>query len=370
MSRMGAGHVLMTADAVGGVWQYATGLAAELAGEGFGVTLAVMGPAPDASQRRCLDGVPGVRLVETGLPLDWMCNNPAEVAAAALGLARLVRACGADLLHCNSPALLGAAPFPVPVLAAAHGCITTWWQAARGGAPVDPALAWHGDLMRRGLCVADAVVAPSASFAATLEATYGLARRPLVVHNGRPPADALQPGAHRLDAALVVGRMWDPVKNAALIDAVAARLDLRFLVAGQLSGPHGEEAAFVHAVALGALPDADLAALLALRPIFVSAATFEPFGLAVLEAATAGCALVLSDIPTFRELWDGAAVFADPRDAAGFAGAIARLHADPDARRTLGEAAQARALRFTPAAMARGVTAIYRRLLAGREAAA
>ena len=38
-------------------------------------------------------------------------------------------------------------------------------------------------------------------------------------------------------------------------------------------------------------------------------ALYEPFGLAVLEAAQAGCALVLSDIPTFRELWDGAALF-------------------------------------------------------------
>ena len=50
-------------------------------------------------------------------------------------------------------------------------------------------------------------------------------------------------------------------------------------------------------------------AILPTRPIFVSVSRYEPFGLAVLEAAHAGCALVLSDIPTFRELWQGAASF-------------------------------------------------------------
>jgi glycosyltransferase involved in cell wall biosynthesis len=104
--------------------------------------------------------------------------------------------------------------------------------------------------------------------------------------------------------------------------------------------------------------------------VFVSAATFEPFGLAVLEAAAAGCAPVLSDIPTFRELWDGAAVFVDPADAAGFAEAIAAVADDPVRRRELGELAAQRASRFTPGATARGMAAIYSGLLGSKEAAA
>lgn len=179
-------HILMTADAVGGVWHYAVGLAAELAREGCRVTLAVMGPPPAADQRAGLEGIAGVRLVETGLPLDWTCAGPGEVAAAARELARLVHRSGADLLHCNSPALVGAARFPVPVVAVAHGCIATWWQAAKAGAPLDPALDWHADLMRRGLTSADAAVAPSESFAESLRATYRLASPPIVVRNGRP----------------------------------------------------------------------------------------------------------------------------------------------------------------------------------------
>ena len=177
MSRMAGLHVLMTADCVGGVWQYATDLARELAGEGMCVSLAVLGPPPGAAQRRCLEGAAGVQLVETGLPLDWMCADAGEAAAAAQALARLAANLAVDLLHCNSPALLGAAGFGVPVVAVAHGCIATWWQAAKQGLPVDPAMRWHGELMRRGLVLADAVVAPSASFAAMLQSTYRLPRR-------------------------------------------------------------------------------------------------------------------------------------------------------------------------------------------------
>lgn len=366
MSGLASRHILMTTDAVGGVWQYASDLVAELLREGCAVTLAVLGPPPDAARRQSLPD--GVRLIETGLPLDWMSRSAAEVRAAAQGIAALASSLGVDLVHCNSPALAGAAAFPVPVVAVAHGCIATWWQGARDG-PLDPGFAWHADLVRRGLAGAAAAVAPSAAFAAMLETTYRLARPVAVVHNGRPPIAAcpVRPPMH---AVLTAGRMWDPVKNAAVIDRVAALIDLRLLVAGALEGPHGERTAFTHAVALGEVPEADLAALLARRPVFLSAATFEPFGLAVLEAASAGCALVLSDIPTFRELWDGAALFADPQDAAGLAAAIARLEASPDLRAALGDAALARAERLTPAACATGMAAIYRTLLQPREEAA
>lgn len=357
----------MTTDAAGGVWQYSCDLADELSAGGCEVTLALLGPQPDEAARANLPT--RVRLIETGLPLDWLCDAPGDVRAAAEALARLAGELGADLVHCNSPALAGAAAFSVPVVTVAHGCIATWWQGARGGT-LDPALGWHADLVRRGLTGAAAAVAPSASFAAMLAATYRLPRAPAVVHNGRPPTPAVEGDAHRLHAALSVGRMWDPAKNAAVLDAAAARCDVRVLAAGPLRGPRGEQAHFAHAVALGTLPGAALAELLMLRPVFVSAASFEPFGLAVLEAASAGCALVLSDIPTFRELWEGAALFVPAHDAAGFAAAIDRVHRDPDLRRHLGDAAHGRSVRFTPAATARGMAAIYTPLLNTRAVAA
>ena len=191
-----------------------------------------------------------------------------------------------------------------------------------------------------------------------------------MVHNGRQPAGRPPGKAPLLRAALTVGRLWDQAKNTALLDKAAAALKVPFFAAGALRGPHGETFAPVHLQPLGHLDEAALAAVLAHRPVLVSAATFEPFGLAVLEAASAGCALVLSDIPTFRELWPGAAVFADPADERSFAAAIAGLIDDPERRLALGKAASARAARFTPAAAAEAMCRIYAGLLHRQEAAA
>jgi glycosyltransferase involved in cell wall biosynthesis len=65
---------------------------------------------------------------------------------------------------------------------------------------------------------------------------------------------------------------------------------------------------------LGALPPAEINLWHAQAAIFVAPSRYEPFGLAALEASLAGCALVLGDIPTLRELWTGAALFVPPDD--------------------------------------------------------
>ena len=77
--------------------------------------------------------------------------------------------------------------------------------------------------------------------------------------------------------------------------------------------------------------------------VFVSPALYEPFGLAVLEAAQAGCALVLADIPTFRELWDGAALFVPPSDDRAIAATLSTITADTALRTRMAAAAERRA---------------------------
>ena len=126
-----------------------------------------------------------------------------------------------------------------------------------------------------------------------------------------------------------------------------------------MAGPHGERQDVAYLALLGEIDGAALGAQLACRPVFVSAARYEPFGLAVLEAAQAGCALVLADIPTFRELWNDVATFVAPGDAPGFAAAIDALIGDATARHTGGEAARARAARFTPQATAQAMARLY-----------
>jgi len=126
---------------------------------------------------------------------------------------------------------------------------------------------------------------------------------------------------------------------------------------------------YSQALALGNLAPADLWRRMAERPIFVSAARFEPFGLAVLEAAACGCALVLADIPPFRELWDGAAEFAAPGDATDLARRIDWLMTHPRQRLALGERGRRRAAHFSVARMAAAMAREYRAALGAAPAA-
>lgn len=355
-------RLLLTADTLGGVWQYATDLAGALFEHGVEPVLATLGPPSSQAQRAAV--APGVELIETGLPLDWLAATPRQVTDAGQAIARLARKVRADIVQLNAPALAAGAGFDQPVVAVAHSCVGSWWQAVKGGR-IDPDLAWRAELTAAGLRAADRMVAPSGAFGAMLQQCYGLDDAPTIVRNGRralPPSDVPV-----RDVAFTAGRLWDEGKNVAVLDRAAAISAVPFEAAGPLTGPHGARTTLRSMRALGGLPDAGMAEALAARPVFVSAALYEPFGLAVLEAAQAGCALVLSDIPTFRELWDGAARFVYPHDAFGFARAVDEIVGDPELRAKLGAAARERAGDYMPARMAAGMAAIYRALPARAE---
>jgi hypothetical protein len=55
-----ASHVLITTDAVGGVWTFAVDLARALRARQLEVSLAVLGPAPSAAQHAELASIAGV----------------------------------------------------------------------------------------------------------------------------------------------------------------------------------------------------------------------------------------------------------------------------------------------------------------------
>ncbi len=341
----------MTADAVGGVWTYALDLARGLRAHGWEVVLAVNGPPPEAP--------PGdVEVLATGLPLDWLAQRPEEVTDAGAALARLAAAHGADLVQLNSPAYGAEAVFEAPVVAVQHSCTATWWRAVRGDEPWPDDIAWRYDLARRGLLACDRAVAPTRAFAAAVQAEYRLPEPPTAVWNGRAR------GFEAVEApdggyVLTAGRLWDESKGMAVLDAAAARLSPPVVAAGPLAAPGGDPARFAHLRTPGVLAGPELRAQLAGAAVFCSPSLYEPFGLAVLEAAQAGRPLVLSDIPTFRELWDGAAVFTPAGDAPALGVALAALLADAPRRAALGAAARERARRYTVEALVQGMVDVF-----------
>lgn len=349
-------HILMTLDAVGGVWRYSLDLCAALGRHGIHFLLVGMGPEPSQSQWEEVRALRNADLVWLDIPLDWQAENAAQLDSLPDWLGELARRWQVDLMHLNLPAQAVGLQVDCPVIVASHSCLTTWWQAVRNG-PLPEAWHWNRDYNARGLQAADAVITPSRSHAAALNLAYGALKAPIrSVPNG-----TAKPGQRFGKAQLVLaaGRWWDEGKNGAVIDAAAECVEWPLFMAGPLAGPAGQEIRLRHACPLGERRPDDMRRLMGRASIFVSASLFEPFGLAVLEAAAAESALVLAGIPTFREFWDGAAVFVDPRDSRAFAAAINGLIGDRHACALLAAAARQRAGAYTLDIQAETMRGLY-----------
>lgn len=353
-------RLFMTADAVGGVWSYAMDLCQGLAQAGLRISLAVTGPAPSPSQARQAAAIPGLRLLATGLPLDWTASQPQAVLEAGTALAALARAEGAELVHLNSAAYAASGAFHQPLVITCHSCVTSWWDSVRQ-TPLPAEFRWRRAQVMAGYRLANRLIAPSAAFAATTARLYDVAM-PQVVRNGRAPIQAGRRLALPQRFVFAAGRLWDDAKNLAALDGAASLLDLPVLAAGSLQGPHGTAIALPHLQVLGALDAADMAQCHSGASLFVSPARYEPFGLTVLEAAQAGCPLLLSDLPSFRELWGDAASYLADDTPQTIAAAIRQLLDDPVALQRQAQAARRQAARYSVAQMVEGTLALYRDL--------
>ena len=356
-------RVLMTADAVGGVWPYALDLARGLGARGARVDLAIMGPAPSVSQRQDARAA-GIVLHELPYRLEWMDEPWPDVDRAGEALLDLATEIRPDIVHLNG-FCHAALPWPSPVVVVAHSCVRSWWRAVHG-APAPAAFDEYTRRVTRGLHAASIVVAPSRAMLRNAAREYGPLGRTAVIANGRS-AIAVHDVA-REPVVLTAGRLWDRAKNVETVSAAAATLTWPVFVAGDDCDPQGRRITPACAGYLGRLEPAAMAAWFARASIYALPARYEPFGLSVLEAAAAGCALVLGDIPSLRENWDGAALFVPSDDVRAVAAATQGLIDDHEGRRQLSRAALARAGRFSVERMTDAYFSTYA-ALASAEAA-
>lgn len=354
----------MTADAVGGVWTYALELGAQLSARGIDIVLATMGPRPSERQVEDAAAIARLRLVSSDYRLEWMADPWSDVTRAGPWLLELAKRERVDVVHLNGY-VHAALQWRVPVISVAHSCVCSWWQAVHGHAP--PA-EWntYRRQVAAGLARADAIVAPTRAFADELRRWHGQGLDIRTIYNAR----ALQPQDtqlhSRLPIVLACGRVWDDAKNLAALDAAAATLPWHTYVAGNTTAPNGTQKRLHAARCLGSLKARDLAHWMQRAAIFAHPALYEPFGLATLEAAGSGCSLLLADVPTLRELWDGAAVFVAPRDHQELANALRLLIESEELRQTTALAAAARARRYCPDAMGAAYLDLYREVLTQR----
>jgi glycosyltransferase involved in cell wall biosynthesis len=352
--------VLLTTDAVGGVWTFALDLARGLSQRGIEVVLASMGPRPSTTQEAQARAIPTLTLAVRECRLEWMDAPWRDVDSAGEWLRGVAEVTRCDLVHHNGYAH-AALGFRAPVIVGAHSCVLSWFRAVKGhDAPAE----WniYRERVQRGLRAADLVIAPTTAMLRALEDCHGPLPRTRTIPNGRRIE---VPPLARQDVILAAGRVWDEAKNIAALVEVAATLPWRTVIAGEARRADGTEVPLHPAEALGRLESEALAAWMARASIFVLPARYEPFGLSALEAALAGCALVLGDIPSLREVWGEAACFVPPDDREALRAALQRLISDPGERARLQVAARERAQSFTPEAMVERYLEAYRSVMRG-----
>jgi len=355
--------ILMTADTVGGVWVYALELAQALSKKGIQTILASMGAPVTSEQRQEAQRIPHLELCESSFKLEWMEDPWPEVKQAGQWLLQLEKLFEPDLVHLNGYAH-GSLPWRAPTLMVGHSCVLSWWQAVKGEpAPANWNQYWRQ--VRRGLRSADLVVAPTQAMLTALEEHYGPLANRKVIANGRDSA-LFRPGKKE-PFIFAAGRLWDEAKNIMILEQVAPALAWPVYVAGNTQHPAGRRVEFSHLRLLGCLPAQVLLPLFGRASIYALPARYEPFGLSALEAALAGCALVLGDIASLREVWGEAALYIPPDEPKAIEDALQLLIKDAAYRQELAARARLRALKYTTQGMANSYLAVYRELVYARE---
>jgi glycogen(starch) synthase len=358
-------RVLMTTDAQGGVWSYTMELVQGFSRLGMKVALAVMGGRPSRASRADARRIEGLELHESTYKLEWMSDPWGDVDAAGHWLKKLAEQFQPDVVHLNNYCH-GDVGFDAPVVMVGHSDVLSWHEAVRH-LSAGPEWEEYRLRVRLGLSAARLVVTPTAAMLRNLERHYGSLGSTEVIPNGRS-LGILGP-APKEPFVFAAGRLWDEGKNIAALDAAAPRLSWPVYVAGDTTSPAGDGVETHHLQALGRLHPRTVAAWFSRAAIYALPARYEPFGLTALEAALSGCALVLGDIPSLREVWQDAAVYVEPDDSDALARTLHQLIVSEPLRRELAGRALSRARMFAGCRMLAAYTKAYREVLYAGQAA-
>lgn len=345
----------MTADTVGGVWTYALELCRALEGFGTQVHLATMGKRLSRDQWSAANEISNLEIIESNFDLEWMNDPWDDVDKAGRWLMELEQQYQPDLIHLNNY-VHGNLPWNAPVLVVGHSCVLSWWQAVKGKEAPDE---WnqYAKRVRDGLQQADYIVGVSCYLLDRLNDIYGPFSNSEFIYNARS-ADDFQPSTKE-NVIFSMGRLWDEAKNISLLKKIAGRLDWPVYVAGE-----GElQSKSDNITFLGQISETEVAEWLGKSRIYVMPAQYEPFGLSILEAALSGCALVLGDIPTLREVWDDAAVYVDPDNPQELQSQIENLIRDNSQRKLMADKARQKARCYSPDRFAEKYLDVYQKLM-------
>jgi glycogen synthase len=358
-------RILVTADTIGGVWIYARELVTGLLSRGFEVVLVSFGNIPLVEQTQWMNGLLNLDYRPTAFKLEWMQGCMEDLRASTQYLEAVADETKPDLLHLNQ-FYYGGLMCDVPRLVVAHSDVVSWWVAVHGCEPPDSAWTrWYRQVVQNGIRKATAVVAPSHWMLKQVTRYYAQPLRASVIHNGRTPS-LFNPSQYKNKLITTIGRRWDEGKNTSLL----ARRPLPWPVsiAGADRHPGAKQESIKEPCPSGVQferpqSQEEICQLLSRTAIYAAVSRYEPFGLAPVEAALSGCAIVASDIESFCEIWGEAAVFFRNDDAESLCRVVTNLVKNPGLRQRYADRAYDHALHwFNADRMVRQYLDLYNQL--------
>lgn len=360
-------RILMTTDAIGGVWTFTRELSHELLARDCAIALVSLGPPPTRAQNEWVAAQSrrwGDRFVfrASDAPLEWMSANHHAYTAGAKELLALIKSFRPDVLI-SSQYCFGALPVDIPRIVIAHSDVLSWAKACRPeGLQPSAWLEQYCSIVSTGIRRADAVVAPTQWMIDALRSGFELpVQRYVIPHGCAIPPSRLEP--LRKMQAVTAGRLWDEAKNLRILEEVDTGISL--LVAGAVECEASRYGQSTRLRFCGNLESPELLRLFRQSAIYICTSIYEPFGFAPIEAALCGCIVVAKDIPSLREVWGQSAVFYE--DAASLSIVLAMLRENSRFRSRARQRSLFRALQFTPQRMAGMYIDLLRRLVPSSE---
>ncbi|HEY0796251.1 MAG TPA: glycosyltransferase family 4 protein [Acidisarcina sp.] len=362
-------RILLTTDTIGGVWTFSKDLTQQLLDRGHSVALVSFGRMPSGDQlawanRMAEEHSSDFLFRAFDVPLEWMQNNHDAYERSAEALIDVADCFGPDLLHANQYCL-GAVLLDIPRLITAHSDVLSWAAVCRpNGLEASSWVKRYKAIVQRGLDASDAVAAPTKWMSLALKQNFSVKKQIAIVPNGRT-LGRTSTLTQRQMQAVTAGRLWDEGKGLSTLLEIQAQVQL--LIAGEENFGHTAAPRHDSIRSLGVLSEEQVHSLFYSSAIYVATSIYEPFGLAPLEAALCGCALVLRDLPSLREVWGEAATYFT--DASGLESALAVLSTNHAKLTRAQQHATEKAKYYSAARMTNMYLNLYRRVINGDEAA-
>ncbi|HET8886251.1 MAG TPA: glycosyltransferase family 4 protein [Salinimicrobium sp.] len=352
--------ILMTTDTIGGVWVYSYELCKELQNYDVEVHLAAMGAWPTEAQEEKMRELKNVILYKSEFKLEWMQDPWEDVENANKWLHSIYQTAKPDLIHFNNYA--GVEKYDdTPMITVFHSCISTWWQAVKYTA-IPEEYHTYSQIVQEALNTSDLVVAPTEAILEKAKHAHQITAETRVISNGISEINSEE--KEKEPFILCSGRIWDEGKNLLSISKIAKDLSWPVYIAGNNKNPNTDEILEMENVHfLGSLKPEEVRDWMKRASIFVSPTKYEPFGLAALEAAMEGCALVISDIDTFQEIWEDSAIYFDPENSEEAKEAIIKLIENPELLHAFAEKAKDKSAFYNSKKMTAAYFGLYHELI-------